>query len=114
MEERDRLRTERDAAISRADHLEARIVSLIDAAHSGPIEVPSDMSHEVARIVNAVRINVRMRGLSDNERQTLGAMLRDLRSSDAFDWHAWYGPALDVIERLTGVAGAHRKEGGRG
>jgi hypothetical protein len=59
---------ERDAAIARAeaadlarDHLEARIVALIDAAHAGPVEVPSDVSREVARVVNAVRINVRMR-----------------------------------------------------
>lgn len=64
-----RLMAERDAAIARADHLEARIVALIDAAHTGPVDVPPDMSREVARMVNAVRINVRLRERAERRRQ---------------------------------------------
>lgn len=56
----ERVCKERDAAIRERDNIEARIVSTLDAAFAGPVDPCGDMSHEVARIVNAVRIRERM------------------------------------------------------
>ena len=41
------------------DSHEARLVELFIAAHTGPVEIAADMSGEVARVVNAIRINAR-------------------------------------------------------
>jgi len=58
--ELEEARGERDRAVLDRDTIEARIVSTLDAAFAGPETPPLDMSHEVARIVNCVRIRERM------------------------------------------------------
>lgn len=67
------------------DANEARIVQLIEAALTGPIEPPDDVSAEVARMVRAVRINTVIRERVIEERDRLReevSRLQDLGRKD--------------------------------
>jgi hypothetical protein len=75
MRERDSLRDQLATMQARAESsekergdIEARIVALIDAAHTGHVEPPDNVSAEVARVVRSVRINVAMRERAEAER----------------------------------------------
>ncbi len=62
LDEQDQARhwqNETERVSSLRDSHEARLVELFLAAFSGPVEIAADLSHEVARVVNAIRINAR-------------------------------------------------------
>jgi hypothetical protein len=61
---------QRDEAVRERDNIEARIVSILDAAFTGPVDPCGDMSAEVARLVRAVRIRERMLATAISETNT--------------------------------------------
>lgn len=109
------------------ERVETHLVALIDAAHSGPVEVPDDVPAEIARIVRAVRINVTMREKAEQKWKDIDALRSVIIASTAESIAAWLespkpgapnavvtGPLLVIAEQVmkqaaTAIrAGAYR------
>lgn len=60
----------REGFSARLDAAEAAMIQVLDDAHAGPVNPPSDMSAEFARVVRAVRMNVVLRERAEAQRDS--------------------------------------------